>query len=88
VRVLTGGVRTALAVPRSAIVDDRGRDTLFVQTGGESFERRTVTVGARDGDLVEVTSGLQPGERIVTRGAHSVLLAGTSGAVPAHGHAH
>ena len=88
VRVLTGGVRTALAVPRSAIVDDRGRDTLFVQAGGESFERRTVTLGARDGELVEVISGLQPGERIVTRGAYSVLLAGSSGAVPAHGHAH
>jgi len=88
VRVLTGGVRTALAVPRSAIVDDRGRDTLFVQAGGESFERRTVTLGARDGELVEVISGLQPGERMVTRGAYSVLLAGSSGAVPAHGHAH
>jgi RND family efflux transporter MFP subunit len=88
VRVLTGGVRTALAVPRSAIVDDRGRDTLFVQAGGESFERRTVTLGARDGELVEVISGLQPGERIVTRGAYSVLLAGSSGAAPAHGHAH
>lgn len=88
VRVLTGGVRTTLAVPRSAIVDDRGRDTLFVQAGGEAFERRTVTLGIRDGDLVEVTSGLLPGERIVTRGAYSVLLAGSSGAVPAHGHAH
>lgn len=88
VRVLTGGVRTVLAVPRSAIVDDRGRDTLFVQAGGESFERRAVTLGIRDGDLVEVASGLRPGERVVTRGAYRVLLAGSTGAIPAHGHAH
>jgi multidrug efflux pump subunit AcrA (membrane-fusion protein) len=58
-----------------------------VQTEGESFERRPVTVGAREGELVQV-SGVKPGEHIVTKGAHLVRLAALSTSVPAHGHVH
>jgi hypothetical protein len=46
-----------------------------VQRGGESFEKRAVTTGARSGGLVEITEGLRAGERVVTRGAYSVKLA-------------
>ncbi len=75
-------------VPAGALVDDAGRPIVFVQLEGETFERRPVTVGARAGGLVQITAGVRPGERVVTRGAYLVRLASLSTSVPAHGHVH
>lgn len=84
----TGRVAKGLAVPASAIVDDSGQPVIFVQKGGESFERRLVAPGPRDGDWVAIPSGLAPGERVVTRGAWQVRLAASAPAQAGHGHAH
>jgi membrane fusion protein, heavy metal efflux system len=78
----------ALAVPRSALVDDGGQDVVYVQVEGEAFERRVVRLGPREGEHVAVTSGLAAGEHVATRGAWSIKLAAASGSIPAHGHAH
>ena len=51
-------------------------------------ERRVVRLGIRDGDYVQVESGVESGERIVTRGAYLVRLAAASPAEAGHGHAH
>jgi RND family efflux transporter MFP subunit len=75
-------------VPTSAVVDDAGRPIVFVQTDGESFERRAVTLGARSGDVVQVLDGVKVGDRVVTTGAYLVRLASLSTQVPAHGHVH
>jgi cobalt-zinc-cadmium efflux system membrane fusion protein len=75
-------------VPAAAVVDDAGRPTVFVQREGETFERRPVTLGARTGDLLQITEGVKPGDRVVTRGAYLVRLASLSTSVPAHGHVH
>jgi cobalt-zinc-cadmium efflux system membrane fusion protein len=75
-------------VPAAAVVDDAGRPVVFVQREGERFERRDVTLGARTGDLVQITKGVTAGERVVTRGAYLVRLASLSTSVPAHGHVH
>jgi len=75
-------------VPAAAIVDDAGRPIVFVQREGETFERRAVKVGARAGDLVQITDGVNPGDRVVTKGAYLVRLASMSTSVPAHGHVH
>jgi membrane fusion protein, heavy metal efflux system len=86
--ILTGETAAGPVVPLSAIVDDNGQEVAYVEAEGESFERRPLRLGVREGDRVEVLEGLQPGERIVTRGANLVRLAASSSAVPAHGHAH
>jgi cobalt-zinc-cadmium efflux system membrane fusion protein len=75
-------------VPAAAVVDDAGRPIVFVQREGETFERRAVTVGARSGDVLQITDGVKPGERVVTKGAYLVRLASLSTSVPAHGHVH
>ena len=75
-------------VPVSALVDDAGRPIVFVQREGEAFERRAVTLGPRSGDVVQVTDGVKPGDRVVTKGAYLVRLASLSTSVPAHGHVH
>jgi RND family efflux transporter MFP subunit len=75
-------------VPAAAVVDDAGRPIVFVQRGGETFERRAVTLGPRSGGVVQVTEGVKAGERVVTTGAYLVRLASLSTSVPAHGHVH
>ncbi|RPJ59084.1 MAG: efflux RND transporter periplasmic adaptor subunit [Acidobacteria bacterium] len=88
VRLYTTGSRKALTIPQSAVVDDAGTPVVFVQTAGETFERRGVKLGIRDGDHVEVLEGVQAGERLASRGAYLVRLAALSTQIPAHGHVH
>jgi RND family efflux transporter MFP subunit len=88
VRLLTAAADAAAVVPESAIVDDGGRPIVFVQVGGESFVRKPVRLGIREGGSVQVLEGLSAGERVVTRGAHLIRLASMSSQVPAHGHVH
>jgi RND family efflux transporter MFP subunit len=87
-RVLTGEEQEALAVPAGALVNDAGAEVVYVQTGGEHFERRLVRTGLRDGAHVAVEEGLDAGERVVTRGAYLVHLAAGAPAEAGHGHDH
>lgn len=88
-RLVTTPKSDEIAIPADAVVDDGGQPIVFVQAGGESFERRPVQVGgAREGGFVQIVSGLDAGERIVTRGAHLVRLAALSPQTPGHGHVH
>ncbi|MEW5851130.1 MAG: efflux RND transporter periplasmic adaptor subunit [Myxococcota bacterium] len=81
-----GEPQRALAVPRGAVVEINARPYVFVQTGGESFEKRLVTLGRRDGDWVQVTSGIAAGERVVTRGGFDIHLNALMGTVESHRH--
>ncbi|MDO8890525.1 MAG: efflux RND transporter periplasmic adaptor subunit [Sulfurimicrobium sp.] len=87
-QVFAGAAREAVAVPASAVLDENGVPTVFVMTTGESFERRPVRIGTRDGDWLEVVEGLEPGQRVVSRGAYLVKLAATKTGEIGHGHAH
>jgi RND family efflux transporter MFP subunit len=87
--ILYMGARQRLpVVPKEAVLTQAGRPYVFVQIGGESFARRFIEVGVRDGDLVGVRAGVQLGERVVTFGAYDVQLASAAGGLPAEGHVH
>ena len=86
--VPTGSTVRGVAVPRTAILDDNGTPVAYVQTGGESFERRILTLGATDGAWTQVLSGIEPGEMVVAVGGYQVRLASLSGNEFAGGHAH
>lgn len=86
--VPTGRSSEALSIPSSAIVEDEGIPVIFVQLSGETFQKRDVILGIRDGERIEVKAGLNEGERVVTDGAYAILLSTRSGTIPAHGHAH
>ena len=88
VRLFTSRTAEAPTVPDSALVDDGGRTVVYVQTGGESFERRHVEIGTRTGQNVQVTAGLRVGERVVKKGAYLLRLSSMSPQAPAHGHVH
>ncbi|RCR67464.1 efflux RND transporter periplasmic adaptor subunit [Larkinella punicea] len=80
--------QSVLAVPESALIEEQGIYYVYVQTGGESFQKREVRLGVRDGLLVQLLSGVQPGERVVTKGGYQIRLSSLSGTLPAHGHEH
>ena len=76
-----------IVIPATALIEEQGNYYVYVQVGGESYEKRAVTAEATDGIHAAVASGIQPGERIVTEGAMLVKTA-TSAALPAHNHQH
>ena len=86
VQVRSGGGREGVLVPAGAVQDESGTNVVYVQTGGESFERRLVEVGTRDGERVEIRSGLAPGERVVTRGAYLIRLSTSKAEHTGHAH--
>jgi RND family efflux transporter MFP subunit len=59
----------AATLPLASVVVRDGYSYVFVVTNGQKVERRRVeTGGVRDG-RVEIVAGLNPGERVVDRGA-------------------
>ena len=77
-----------LALPLGAIVEENGEPTVFVQLGGETFEKRYVQLGFRDGRTVQILSGVEAGEQVVVEGGYAVRLASLSDSAPSHGHSH
>lgn len=64
-----GEKRTALMIPESALQEMDGQTVVFVVKGENQFEKRAVKIERKQGELVEVLSGLVRGERIVTVGS-------------------
>jgi RND family efflux transporter MFP subunit len=88
-RLLSGEPEPALAVPSEAVVDEDGLLVAYVQIGGETFERRALTVGASDGQWTVIRSGVRPGERVVIRGQYSIKLSSlNTSEISDHGHPH
>lgn len=81
-------VPDAIVIPVEALIEEQGNFSVYVQTGGESFEKRDVKIGQTDGDKVQVFSGLSEGERVVIKGAYLIKLSTASGELPDHGHEH
>lgn len=73
--ILYGSKAESLVVPKSAIVNEDGLKTVYVQLEGESFEKRIIRTGSEEGNYVQVIEGLKGDERIVIRGAYQVRLA-------------
>ncbi|MBN4081052.1 efflux RND transporter periplasmic adaptor subunit [Caldithrix abyssi] len=87
VDLYTTGETPVLAVPNNAIFEDEANEIVFVHSQGESFEKRIVKTGNRDNGWVAILSGLQKGDRVVTKGGYLVKLASTSATV-GHPHSH
>ncbi len=76
---------SAISVPRTAVYKDNGLDAVFIQTSGESFEKRRVVLGPHYAGWVSIAQGLALGERVVSRGGYHSKPASTSVEI---GHAH
>lgn len=88
-RLAVGGTRSGVGVPSDAVMQEDGQAVVYVQLGGESFERRPVVLGPTDGATTLIANGVAAGEYVVTEGAYQVYLAslGTTD-IGDHGHPH
>jgi membrane fusion protein, copper/silver efflux system len=69
VEILADAYREGLTVPREAVIDTGRRQLVFVSLGEGRFAPRDVTLGLPGNDgTIEVRSGLQPEEVVVTSG--------------------
>jgi membrane fusion protein (multidrug efflux system) len=64
-------VPDALAVPLFAILNKGGERVLFVEKDGVAMAR-TISVGIIEGERVQITSGLNAGERVIVAGQAEV----------------
>jgi RND family efflux transporter MFP subunit len=63
---LQGATGMALTVPADAVLDSGTQQVVFVAMGEGHFSPRTVRVGRRLGDRIEVLDGLQEHEQVAT----------------------
>lgn len=66
------GKRTVLAVPEAAVLERAGIVGVFVVDAQGAAQYRMVRLGKQEGGLVEVLSGLNPGDKVVTGNANAV----------------
>ena len=73
-RIKTGERKGVLKVPRAALLtwDMPGKKADLLVVQGDTARRRTVGTGAISGERVEVTSGVEAGDLVVTRGGFNV----------------
>ena len=86
--ILLGEPVPGVAVPSVAIQDENNLPVIYVKLTGDTFERRVVETGPSDGSWTIVSSGIDPGEYVVTVGAYQVNLAALGVVEPSDGHAH
>ncbi|MDO9454423.1 MAG: efflux RND transporter periplasmic adaptor subunit [Stagnimonas sp.] len=69
--VTVGSTPAPLVVPLAALQTFRDWDVVFVNEG-ERYQAQPVTLGRRDGERVEIVSGLKPGAAIVVENSYLV----------------
>lgn len=86
-----------VSVPRSALQGDAANRFVYVEDFDlpHAFVKSPVVVGQINDRFAEITSGLLPGDKVVTRGAYSLAFAGGGSGISlkealdaAHGHEH
>jgi cobalt-zinc-cadmium efflux system membrane fusion protein len=77
--ILTGARKNILVVPVSAVLHDAQNEPMvYIATKTNEFAQRLVTVGVQQGNDVEITSGIKPGESVVAQGSLFVQFALTA----------
>jgi RND family efflux transporter MFP subunit len=73
-RIVTVSVPEALVVPASALFEDPGAGGFHVFVAGADgrAHRTPVTVGIRSAERAQITSGLKPGEVVITSGGYAL----------------
>ena len=67
VKLTLGDSSRALLIPNGAFFNDTGGQWVFVvDRGGDSATKRTIQIGRKNADFIEVLGGLRPGEKVIT----------------------
>lgn len=87
VYLLSAPLDNVISVPVSALTEEQGLYFVYLQLDREVYRKQEVGLGQDNGERVEVVSGLQSGDRVVTKGVYQVKQAAGAGVVP-EGHSH
>lgn len=88
VYLLGNPMESVLSVPHSALVEEQGLFFVYIRLDEECYKKQEVSLGADNGERVQILSGLKTGDQVVTKGAYQIKLASASNAIPAHSHSH
>lgn len=80
--------RDAIAVPESALIEEQGVYYVFIREDDDCYRKQQVEPGQTDGTMIEIMSGLNPGDVVVMARAIHVKLASAGKAIPGHTHNH
>ena len=69
VTIFSASDHPAIAVPKQALIYEGDQVRLWVAHDDKSIELRQIKTGLSNGNVVEVTGNLKPGEQVVTRGS-------------------
>lgn len=86
--LLSGEMKDAMVLPKTAITEEQGVNFVYLQVDAEGYKKQEVKLGADNGREVQVLSGVHAGDKVVVEGAYHVKLASASNAIPAHTHEH
>lgn len=74
--ILTGARKNILVVPVSAVLHDAQNEPMvYLEMQPGKFGQRLVNIGVQQGNEVEITGGLQEGDRVVAEGSLFVQFA-------------
>ncbi len=76
IRLVLNTIHGAVLVPANAPQMSGKGSYVYIVKQDSTVEQRQVTLGQRQGDLIVVESGVQPGERVVTNGQLGVTPGG------------
>jgi membrane fusion protein, multidrug efflux system len=62
----------ALVIPETSVMSSGDRTIIYVLDQNDTAQIRPVKIGIRQAGLVEITSGLKPGERVVAEGIQKI----------------
>lgn len=87
--LICGQREGVISVPRGALTEIQGNKYVYVAVDDDAFEKKLVKTGSSDGERVEIIEGLEPGEKVVTKGASIIRMVEVSAvAPPSHTHNH
>lgn len=86
--LLSSPMNQVLSLPHAALTEEQGSYFVYLQLDDECYKKQEVTLGADNGQNVQILTGITPGSRVVTHGAYQVKLASASNVLPAHSHEH
>ena len=77
VNILTGEGDSAIAVPRTAVIYEGDTARIWIARSDKGIELRKIKVGLTSGSMIQVTEGLRPDERVITKGSLFIDRAAT-----------
>jgi len=67
-KIPVGANADAVMIPVEAVVNETGRQYVFVRTTDTTFEKRAVVAGTSVGTMIEIRDGVKSGETVAVKG--------------------